>query len=811
MAGWWQDVTLACRSLRRDLPFTVVVLLTLALGLGGSAGILGVAQATFFARLPFPDSQRILRLQAALRRPDGSVSRVTIRGREFNVLQEATTGKAGPFASMVGLEDVDVTLTGTGTPERLTVLHTTPGWLATLGVRPVLGRWFSLEEERLGEDSGVAVIAHELWQRRFAGDAGVLGRPMVLDGRSYVVVGVLPPGFRFPYDGEVWIPVTTPPDLSHDYGVFARLAPGFSPPGAEAGLAAAAAAVRQQFADTTEGFSFAQISLLDNLQDGEQRAAAALLGVAGFFLLLVCVNVANLLLARAVTRQREGQIRAALGATRWAQVRRSLAESLLLAAAGTGIGLLAARRAGDWLVLLVPSNISRQLGVAPEVMTWPVLLASAALGLLAASLAGALPALTAAGADADLLIRHGVRAGRSRRERRSMDGFVVVQFALALALLAGAGLMLRNFDGLKRRNLGIDAPHLLSMRISISASRYADPDAKRAFVRRVVGEVEALPGVLAAGITTLNPLGRATWWAPVVAAGQEAESAGASLLVNHRLVTPRLASAMGIPLRSGRLFSDADAADRLPVVLVSERLANRLWPGGDPLGQRVRVNRTGTAWLTVVGVVGDVLDAHSPGDPQETWYLPYDQLASTPAASNVHLMVRTGGDPRAVAGAVERAIRSVDPDLAVYDSSVMDSYYRETLTMERLSAWSVTSLAGFGLLLGALGIYGTLSLSVSERTRELGIRTALGAGRAQVVGLVLGQAARLAAIAVALGAIGGWAVGRLLSSQLSQVDPRDPWTLGGSALLLVMVAGVTAYLPAHRAASLDPMAALRQD
>jgi len=801
----------AVRSLRRDLAFSIVVVVTLALAIGGNSAILGVAEATFWSKLPFPESDHIVRLYGAYRNADGSVSEVTIRGREFNVLNAIATGADGPYFSMVGLEDVSATLTGLDTPEKVTMIHATPGWVETLGIRPFIGRWFSSAEEKQGQDGGVAVIAHELWQRRFGSDANIAGRTMTLDARKYTIIGVLPPGFRFPYDGEIWVPILTPPDLTRDYGVFARLKPGVTIGAAAASLAPASAALMRDFSDTAPGFHFTQATLLSNLQDNEQGPALALLLIAGFFLLLASVNVANLLLTRSVSRRREEAIRAALGATRADSIARRLIEGLVLAALGAGLGLALAFSISPWLDALVPSDFVQQLGIYPNVLDPRVLAVTAAIGLFAGVASGLLAALTMPRAEGEFLRQASARGGYGRRERRSMDTFVVVQFALALSLVAGSGLMIQNFDRMTRRNLGIDSSRLLTMEVSASAQHYQTPAAKTGLTKDLIREIETVPGVSAAGVSTVNPLGRTTWWATVVAQGQEEVSAGESILVNHRLVTPDFFRAMGIPLKRGREFTEVDSPDAPLVVVVSERMAKKFWPNQDAIGQRIRVNRPGQPWLTVVGVVGDVRDYGEPGAPHETWYLPYAQAASQPAAASLNLMVRSQSDPRGVIGAVQQAAWRVDRNLALSNVSTLDRFYLESLAQQKLTTILISVLAGFGLLLGALGIFGTLSFLVGTRVREIGIRMALGAKSADVLRLILLAGFRLSAVATVLGIGASWATGRVLASQLSDIRPSDPLTLVIAAAVLTCAALLAAYIPARRAAKVDPLVALRND
>jgi putative ABC transport system permease protein len=805
------ELKLTWRRAWNEPAFTAVVVLTLGLAMGSSAAVLGVVNATFYARLPIRQADRVLRIYASYRKPDGSISQVTVRGREFNVLAQTAAAERGPLAALVGLEDVQVTLTGKSTPQRVTLVHCTPGWMPTLGTPPAAGRWPSSEEESLGEESGVAVISHELAESRFGGVARAAGQTMNLDGRPYSIVGVMPAGFRFPYDAEVWTPVSTPWDLSRDYAVFARLEPEATRQSAQAVLDAAAKGVRDQFPDTAAGFGFSQATLMDNLLENRQGAALALAGVAVFFLLLASANVANLLLARSVTRRREQAIRIALGASRWQMFRGTLVDALALALAGTCAGLLLAAWLGGWLGLLVPSNLSRQLGIVSNSLDARVVMVTAAAGLLAGALSGFLPALRGGKADGRMLIESSPRAGLGRRERWVMDGFVVAQFMLALALLAGAGFMIRNFLALAQRPLGIDAAHLFSMQVSISAPRYRQAAARRNLVRDILHEAGSAPGVLSAGVTTLNPLGDASWWAPVVAEGQPEDPQGSTPLVNHRLVTPELCRTMGIPLLAGRYFTEQDNEAAPPVVLVSARLAAKFFPNAEATGKRLRLNRPGAPWLTVVGVVGDVLDSRDPGAPKETWYLPYAQFAESPAAANVILMARAAGDPRSVQGAVENAVWRVDRDLALFDESTMAGVYQDSLQQDRLSAALISALSAFGLLLAALGIYGALSLMVGERVREIGIRMALGSTPRRVLQMMLGHGLRISLAGLALGLAAAWAMGRMLSRMLTEVNSTDPVVIAGAAGLLLAVALLACYLPAQHAARVDPILALKQE
>jgi putative ABC transport system permease protein len=809
MAAFWRDLKHAFRSLSANPSFTAVVVATLALGIGGNAAIFSAANAIFFRPLPFPQSGQLVRILASESDPSGGRITFNAHGDQYGVLKAQQEGS--PFVAMVALNGESRTLTGQGTPERINVIGCVDDWQAVLGVRPVLGRWFSAQEQKQGESSGVAVIASSLWERSFNRDSGALGRSISLDDRVYTIIGVLPPGFRFPYNGEVWLPMIAASNLSSDFAIFARLNIGASIANSTGPLSAAADGVRRQYPETQPGFGFAAEPMRKSLTDNREGASLALLGVSGFFLLLASLNVANLLLARSVTRRRELEVRAALGATRWDLIRRSLAETLLLSFAGGVAGLLLVSQAGSLMDVLVPSNFTAQLGVAAHGVDARVLLVTLALCLLTGGVAGLLPAIGSAAVQTEGLVRQSTRVSRSRRERRLMDTFVVVEFTLALALMAGAGLMIRNFERLIHRDLGIDTSHLLTMKVSTTAPRYSNTDARRTLAARLVQEVQATPGVSAVGITTVNPLGGGDWTAPIVVEGLDTSHAGVSYAVNHRLVTPGLFDAMGIRLLQGRTLNEHDTETSAGVAVISQRMARKYWPSQDALGKRVRINRPGLPWLSVVGIVNDVEDSGDPGNPRETWYLPYAQNAETRAAQEIYLMVRSSGDARSIVNSVEQSVRRADKNLAIFDVSSMDSYYLQTLSQQRLSSISIAALAAFGLLLGALGIYGTLSFAVGERIREIGIRIALGAERQDILRLMLKQGMKLCLLAAILGCGAAWALGRVLASQLSEVSPADPISILVAAALLMAVACAAIYVPARRAAGTDPILALRQE
>jgi putative ABC transport system permease protein len=629
----------------------------------------------------------------------------------------------------------------------------------------------------------------------------------------------MPQGFRFPYNGEVWTPTTITPLGPRDYAVFARLRTGIEISGLASPLSAAAADVRAKYpATTSPGLGFEAIPIRESFIDQQDKTVAALTGVAAFFLLLASFNVASLVLARNVGRRKDLEIRAALGATRWVLARQGLIEMLLLSLASAAAAVFVAAEAAPWVTALVPRVLSQELNLRVQYSFGEISLLCAALAVLAGMIAGALPLAANASIVASGVTRMGSRASRSRRERRAMDTFVVFQFAIALALIAGAGLMIRNFAKLTRQDLGVDAQHLLSIRVSTENARFASPEAKRLLVANLISAANSTAGVLASGVTTANPFGGGTWTAPIEVEGQNSSAGRASEWVNHRLITPRLFDSMGIRVLAGRAFTEDDREGKPGVAIVSQRMAKKFWPQGEALGKRVRVNRPGRVWLTVVGIVSDVQDSVAFGaagtDAEQhatTWYLPYRQNADSAAAQDVIVMVRSAGSPTAVAHAVEQIIHAADPELVLFDASNMREFYLLSLSQQHTGSILISGLAGFGLLLGALGIYGTLSFNVAERTREVGIRRALGCTQAQVLLLTLKDGMRLALISCLIGLAGAWALGRVLASQLSEVSPADPAALLGSAATMLAVTAFAIYLPSRRAAALDPIVALRND
>ncbi len=801
------DLRLALRGFRRRPALALVIVATLAVGIGATVAIFTVADAVLIRPLPYRDPSRLVRIGHV--RHDSSAPGGSFSPQDVDDLAAAHPGLER-VASWEYFPDLSgVTLTGSGEPERLTASGVSGSFFGTLAVPAHVGRTFGTEDDRAGKN-GVAVLSWGLWKRRFGGDPEVVGRPLVLDGHAYRVVGVMPGAFEVPSsDVEVWVPLSTIGEDAVPHrrevrwlNVLGRLEPGASLDSARAGLDALFARLAREYPASNEGFERALVVPLQAAVTRSVRTPIGVLSAAVAVVLLIgCVNVANLLLAQATTRRREIGIRAALGASRGRLVRQALAESLLLALAGGAFGLLAARWAIDALATEAGRFMPRiaNLGMDARVVAFALVLS---IGTAVAF--GLLPALHASGRSAAAALEGaGVRGGTDPRSGVALRrGLVVAEIALAAALLVGTGLLLRSFWRLTHADSGIRPQSVLALSVTLPESVFAN-DKDAAYRAALLANLRALPGVSAVGASKTLPLR-----AGGEAYGFEVEGRPELGTVKPEggavIVTTGYFSALGIPILRGRDFTTADMEESRPVLLVNQSLARRLWGAADPVGRGLMF---GKYRLEVIGVAGDVREAGLDRNPPPAAYVPMSRFPR----GTMKFFVRGPVDPTALAAEARAAIHRTDPDLPVSGVAPLSTLVADTVARPRFLALLVSAFGAAALLLSAIGVYGVISFSVARRTREIGVRIALGADRAEVWRLVLREGLALALAGLAIGGALALALSRSLRTVLFETPPQDPATLIVVAVTLLGAAVAACAVPARRAAALDPQEALRTE
>lgn len=809
--GWrWlehlgQDVRYGLRSMRRSPGFTAIAVVALALGIGANTAIFSVINAVLLRPLPYAEPDRLMVVLHNGRYPVSPPNFVDWReqNRSFDLMGAADYWTAN--------------LAGTDNPEHLYALKVTPEVLSMLGVQPMLGRLFLPEEEEPGKE-GAVVLTHGLWQRRFGGDTNVLGRTVTLDGQAFTVVGVMPQGFRFaPFwatKAELFAPISyarqsTSRDGQH-MRVFARLKRGVSLAQARADMAAITARLEKEFPGTNR--DVVVLPLAERVVGDIRPALFVLLGAVGFVLLIACANVAHMLLARAAARQKEVAVRATLGAGRSRIIRQFLTESLLLASLGGGAGLALAVWGTRLLVALAPGRLPRVEGIG---LDGRVLVYLAAVSLLTGVAFGLAPALQMSSAGLSDALKESSRGSTDGVRGRRLRGLLLSsEFALALMLLIGAGLMIRSFVGLQAVDPGFEPKNVLSMVVSVTGSAEAAPHRRAVFYPQLLEAVRQLPGVVAASGINHLPLAGDIWGWPFHVEGQAKSLPGQAPSAAYRIVMPGYFRAMGIPILRGRDVAESDTLNSPLVVVVNECLARKRWPGQDALGKRITLDDKD--WITVVGVTKNAVRSDWAAAPDDEIYLPALQNSGFlddpgPHISYITLVVRTSGDPAALAPAVRRLVRSFDRDLPVSEVQTMEEVVAESNSGPRLYLILLGAFAAVALVLAAVGIYGVISYSVSRRTHEIGIRMALGATRGEVVRLVVSQGMVQALAGAGVGLLGALGLTRLMSDLLYGVRPTDAVTFLAVPLVLGAVAAAASYIPARRVARIDPMAALRSE
>ena len=800
-----QDLRYALRTLAKNPGFAAAAIATLALGIGGNCAIFGVVNAILFRPLPFPEPARLVRLLDATTTPSGQ----TYSGNLLPWKLATIAASANVFDRVTAQRVERLTLTGSGDPVRIDGASVSPGSLALLGVVPELGRTFRLDEETAG-DVNIALVSQRLWRDRFGGDPSVLGRPILLDGRSAVVVGVLPAGFHFPYRADVWLPLRIDPSDRRDLLVIARLAPGRSLKDALAEAPVIARRLEKEDPARSRGRGLEILSLQSNLVREQDRVPLLLLAAMGSFLLLACANLANLILARSAARQRETAIRAALGASRLRQARQFLSESLALAFLGAGAGLLLAGWLSRPLDALMPRVLLEELPAVRGGFDLRLLAFAAAAAVATGVLCGLAPALSSARLDLGPLLKAAGRSATGGGEnRRVLSGFVVVQVAISTLLLTSAFSMMRGLEQARTRNLGLDPKNLLHAELELPRARYGSGAQRVRALAEILRRLEAVPGVSSAAATSVNPLWGGTWGmgiAPGALAGDPLEYRA----VNVRLVTPGLLRTLNTSLLSGRDIADTDRSDSPPVAIISRRMAGRMWGEAGALGRTIarRSPQGAPISMQVVGLAADVADF---GDLQETVYLPYRQLSDVEDAETVHLMVRGELGRLGFAADVARAVRAVDPSLALADVSPMTELHAASLSQQRLGTLVLAAFGVFGVVLATIGTYGVMAFRVARRRTEIGIRIALGARPALIERLFVREGLGLSALGGVLGIIGAELLQPLIARSLGPAFAGSPGLDAAVVGVLAAVGTLASWAPARRAARLDPIRALRAE
>jgi putative ABC transport system permease protein len=797
-----RDVRFGLRSLLRSPAFTVVAILCLALGIGANAAIFSVLNAVLLRALPYPEPDRIVRIWEMTESFTGTVSVPNYR----DWVQQATG-----FEQLAAYRGGSANLQGTGEPERVRSLAATPNLFQVLQSSPQLGRVFDPARDEPGK-AQVVVVSDALWRSRYGSDPGLVGRTLRLDGKQYEVIGVMPPSFDFPpgwSKTDLWVLyVPSPDDVnqrgSHFLNVIGRLKRGVSLSQATAQLKTVAARLAKQYPAEQTGRSVKLMPLQESVIGNVRPALLVLFGAVGLVLLIACANVANLLLARAAVRQREVAIRLALGAGRSRLVRQFLVESLVLALAGAGLGLLLARASLAGLAPLAEGALPLSGGVPLDLRVFVFLLGVALVSGLAF---GIVPALQAArGPVRDSLSEAGkATSGRAQQSFRS--GLVVLEIAVTLVLLVGAGLLLRGFRNLSGTEPGLVARHVLTAHMAIPAPQL--PAATVRTFRPVREAVRRLPGVRAVAVISMIPIQSAWTNSGYLIAGRPAPPPGKEPIAEIRVASPQLFQALGIPILRGRDFQERDGESGPRVVIVNDTFARKAFPGGDALGQRILIDSP--AELTIVGVVGNVRQAGLEQRPLPEVYFPYGQVDTAPLLGDASLVIQADGSPGNLAGPIREAVRSVDPGLPLYQVLTMDEVIDQSLAGRRLNLWLLGIFAGMAVVLSAAGLYGVISYLVAQRTREIGVRVALGAQKWDVIGLVMRQGAALAAAGIVLGLLGALGLSRVLASLLYGVSTRDPLTYAALAALFAAVALLATWLPAERASRVDPILAIRNE
>jgi putative ABC transport system permease protein len=817
-----RDFAHAARMLARTPGFTLAAILSLAIGIGANTSIFSIINALLLRPLPYRDADRLVILW---NRSPG----LNITEDWFSTAQyfDIKTGHHGLEQVAIAIGG-NYNLTSQGEPERVGTIRVSSNLLPMLGQTTALGRLFTSDEDSTGKPA-TALLSYGMWLRHFGADPKMIGKSVTLNGIPYEVVGIMPRAFSLPrevlptLDGaeqaDILLPLPMPPDAAQnrdheDYNIMGKLKPGVSIAQAQAEMDTITARLRHDYPQTyppNGGLTFGIVPLLDQVVGDVRPTLFLLLGAVGFVLVIACANVANLLLARAVARQKEIAIRTALGASRFRILRQMLTESLLLSLCGGICGVLLAFWSLHWIHVFGPKSVPRinDIGIDRAALLFTFL-----VSLLSGALFGLAPALRVSRLDLHGTLKDANRGtagastvwGRGNNLRRLL---VISELALCVMLLIGAGLLIRSFVRLESVSPGFNPNHVLTLELTMSGPRYKDPQVVVATYRQLWNRLEGLPGVTASGAVTSLPLSQMFAWGPITVEGRVPPPGENFINADQRTVSGHYFEAMQVPLRSGRFFNEQDTSTSPHVVIIDEYMAQQLWPNQDPIGRRIHYGGVTDKypWETVVGIVGRVKQYTLDSDSRIAFYRPQTQNPSR--AMNV--VVRGRMDPVVLASAVKQQIHELDSDLPLYGVRPMEQRIDESLATRRFSMLLLALFACVALALATIGTYGVMAYLVSQGTREIGIRIALGATHQGIVRLVVWKGVVLALCGVAIGSAGAFALSRLMRSLLFDVSPSDPLTFVAISFLLTFITFLASYIPAHRAAQIDPIEALRDE
>jgi putative ABC transport system permease protein len=816
MGNLLQELRFGFRLIRKNPGFAAIAILVLGLGIGANTAIFSVVNGVLLRPLPYPQPDQLVRVwHTPPAKSFPGMTRFSVSAANFVDWK----AQSKSFDGLAMYNYTHATMTGGNQPQVVRITRVTDGFFGVFRMQPILGRTFTADEDQSGRGH-VLMLSNSFWKSQFGGDASIVGRKINFEDETYTVVGVAPASFRYPEFAQAWAPMAwTDKEKAvrgeHHSGVVGRLKGGVDLKQAQAEMDAISARLADEYPEDDKGWGAVVVPLHEDLVGDVRPALLVLLGAVGFVLLIACANVANLLLAKTLARQKEAAIRAVLGASGGRIVRQILVETVLLSAAGGALGFALAHFGVSAIAAFLGDNLPQSMDIAPDVTVLAfTMLVSFAIGIAA----GVAPAWRLTKINLNEALKSGLgRTDADTAGNRTRQVLVVCEVALSLVLLAGAGLMIRSVWNLRQVNPGFDPHNLLTMTLPVSATRFAGPAEEVSFLDQVVARVRALPGVESAGVIDDLPLsGEGGSNQPIQIEGQPVVAMADQPEVSVRVISPTMIHVLRIPLISGRELRDADTADAPGVVLISQALARRFWPNENPLGKRLTLTFFPSAPREIVGVVGDVKeDSLDTPEPAATLYFPAKQLSvpkgGTWRAFSLSMAVRTNVPASSLSSAVTGAVHQLSAEQPVEQMSTMEDLIAVSLAPQKFNMLMLASFAGLALLLAAVGIYSVLSYAVRRRTREIGIRMALGAQVRDVLRLVVADGMKPTLIGVVIGVAGALLLSRAVAKLVYGVNPSDPATLLAVALILAGVAFLASVIPAYRATKVEPMTALHEE